>query len=189
MKFPTMPTRESAGIRRAESTSIAKAWCGRRCRRRAFSPASTAASARRFHRARKPISGKHAAKDGPSFRLPGPTFKSDPSVKSDNNYYMFIDKYNSLGLGKDEVIVDGANSDSLIAFNQDTKEWIRMRVPYRMGFFSRFFDARIDDPNAGWKGRGAFAANETRGSWLTEGGKALRANCTISKFGRYPLAR
>jgi hypothetical protein len=33
------------------------------------------------------------------------------------------------GLGKNVVIIDGANSDSLIAFQQDTKKWIRMTVP------------------------------------------------------------
>ena len=47
---------------------------------------------------------------------------------------------------------------------------MRIRVPYPMGFFSRFFDARIDNPNTGWKGRGLWAANQQRGSQLTEGG-------------------
>lgn len=135
------------------------------------------------------VTGKTCREGWSFFPIPGPTFKSDPTVKSDNNYYIFIDKYNSLGLGKNEVIVDGANSDSLIAFNQDTKEWVRMRVPYRMGFFSRFFDARIDDPNAGWKGRGAFAANETRGSWLTEGGKGTPSQLYHFQVRPDPLAR
>ncbi len=135
------------------------------------------------------ISGK-ACPEGWTFTpIPGPVFKSDPTIKSDNNYYMFIDKYNSLGLGNDVVIVDGANSDSLIAYKQDTKEWVRMRVPYRMGFFSRFFDARVDDPNAGWKGRGAYAANQTRGSWLTEGGKGTPSQLYHFQVRPDPLAR
>ena len=32
-----------------------------------------------------------------------------------------------------------------------------LRVPYPMGFHSRGMDGRIDDPNAGWKGRGIYA--------------------------------
>jgi len=120
--------------------------------------------------------------------IPGPHFKSDPRVLSDNTYYMFIDKYNALGLGNNVVIVDGANSDSLMAYEQDTKQWVRLRVPYRMGFFSRFFDARIDDANSGWKGRGAYASNETRGSWLTEGGKGTPSQVYHFQVRPSPLA-
>jgi len=67
------------------------------------------------------------------------------------------------------VILDGTTSDSLIAYQQDTKTWVRLTEPYPMGMFSRFFDARIDDPKGGWKGRGIYSANESRGTELTEG--------------------
>jgi len=135
------------------------------------------------------ISGKACKEAWSLYPIPGPTFQNDSHVKSDNNYYMFIDKYNALGLGKDEVIADGANSDSLIGFNQETKQWTRMRVPYRMGFFSRFFDTRIDNANGGWKGRGAYASNETRGSWLTEGGKGTPSQLYHFQVRPDPLAR
>jgi hypothetical protein len=136
------------------------------------------------------ISGKACREGWTSFtHVPGPTFQTDPNITSDNTYYMFIDKYNSLGLGKDVVIIDGANSDSLIAYQQDTKQWIRLRVPYRMGFFSRFFDARVDDPNAGWKGKGAYSANMTRGSWLTEGGKGTPSQLYHFQIRPDPLAK
>ena len=131
------------------------------------------------------ISGKACKEAWSLYPIPGPTFQNDSHVKSDNNYYMFIDKYNALGLGKDEVIADGANSDSLIGFNQETKQWTRMRVPYRMGFFSRFFDTRIDNANGGWKGRGAYASNETRGSWLTEGGKGTPSQLWMWEYWRH----
>jgi hypothetical protein len=123
------------------------------------------------------------------YPIPGPKFKSDPTVQADYNYYMYIDRNNSLGLGKNVVIVDGADSDSLIAFEQDTKQFVRMTVPYRMGFFSRFLDARLDDSKAGWKGRGAWAANETRGSWLTEGGKGTPSQLYHFQFRPDPLAK
>jgi hypothetical protein len=121
------------------------------------------------------LTGK-ACREGWSFYpVPGPTFKtdpngnSDPNIKADENYYMWVDRDNAAGLGKDVPILDGTTSDSLIAFQPDTQTWVRMTEPYPMGFFSRFFDARIDDPKAGWKGRGIYAANQSRGSQLTEG--------------------
>jgi hypothetical protein len=30
---------------------------------------------------------------------------------------------------------------------------VDLRVPYPLGFFTKLVDGRIDDPNAGWKGR------------------------------------
>ena len=110
-------------------------------------------------------------------------------MKADYNYYMFIDKFNALGLGNDAVVVDGANSDSLVVFQQDTKTWVRMTVPYPMGFFSRFLDARVDDPKAGWKGRGAYAANEMRGSQLTEGGGKMPSQLAHFQIRPDPLAK
>ncbi len=134
-------------------------------------------------------SGKGCREGWTLYPIPGPTFKSDPTVKADYNYYMFIDKYNALGLGNDAVVVDGANSDSLVVFQQDTKTWVRMTVPYPMGFFSRFLDARVDDPKGGWKGRGAYAANEMRGSQLTEGGGKMPSQLAHFQIRPDPLAK
>lgn len=44
-----------------------------------------------------------------------------------------------------------------LVLKPDTKEWLVLRVPYPQGFHSRGMDGRIDDPNAGWKGRGVYA--------------------------------
>ena len=46
-----------------------------------------------------------------------------------------------------------------------------LRVPYPMGLFTRSLEGRIDDPNAGWKGRGLWGANEARVQYLAEGDK------------------
>jgi hypothetical protein len=35
-------------------------------------------------------------------------------------------------------------------------------VPYPMGFYAKGVDGRIDDPNAGWKGRGLWATSGNR---------------------------
>jgi hypothetical protein len=123
------------------------------------------------------------------YPIPGPAFKAEPGVKADLPYSMWLDRFDSLGLGKNIPIVDGADSDSLLAFLPGTKRWVRLQVPYPMGFSSHFFDGRIDDPKAGWKGRGVWAANETTGSQLTEGGKNTPSQLAHFQIRPDPLAK
>jgi hypothetical protein len=51
---------------------------------------------------------------------------------------------------------------------------ILLTVPYPLGFYAKGFDGRIDDPNAGWKGRGLWASSGDRAPWLMERGKGSR---------------
>ena len=46
-----------------------------------------------------------------------------------------------------------------------------LRVPYPMAFFTKNVDGRIDDPHAGWKGRGLWTTSGTRAPFHGEGGK------------------
>ena len=39
---------------------------------------------------------------------------------------------------------------------------VELRVPYPMGFFAKGVDGRIDDPKAGWKGRGLWVTSGNR---------------------------
>jgi len=48
---------------------------------------------------------------------------------------------------------------------------IVLRVPYPLGFYAKGFDGRIDDPKAGWNGRGLWTTSGDRAPWLKEGGK------------------
>ncbi len=41
----------------------------------------------------------------------------------------------------------------------------------RIGFYTKWLDGRIDDPNGGWKGRGLWATVSTRAPFHMEGGK------------------
>ena len=50
-------------------------------------------------------------------------------------------------------------------------EWVRMRVPYPMGFYTKWMDGRIDDPDAGWKGRGIWATFSSRTPFHMETGE------------------
>ena len=47
-------------------------------------------------------------------------------------------------------------------------------------FFARGLDGRIDDPNAGWKGRGVWATYGAAATWHIEGGKGVKPG--IVKF-------
>ena len=56
-----------------------------------------------------------------------------------------------------------------------TPRWmISLRVPYPLGFYAKGLDGRIDDPNAGWKGRGLWTSSGDRTPWLIEGGKGRK---------------
>ena len=53
-------------------------------------------------------------------------------------------------------------------FDPATEEFTKLRIPYPLGTFTRGLDGRIDDPGAGWKGRGLWVSNNTDGLLHTE---------------------
>lgn len=73
---------------------------------------------------------------------------------ADFHYLIFVDQHNASGLGENTVFLTGTGSDSLIAFNQTTKKFSIIRIPYPLVAYMRGLDGRIDDASAGWKGRG-----------------------------------
>ena len=97
------------------------------------------------------------------WRTPGPGFaglsQDAPEGTTDMHYYLWVDQFNALGLGNDVVIVNGTNSDSLIAFNPADESFTVIRIPYPMNTYTRGLDGRIDDAGRGWKGRGLWFTN------------------------------
>ena len=67
--------------------------------------------------------------------------------------------------------------------------WVVLRVPYPMGFYAKWLDGRIDDPNAGWKGRGLWASISTRAPFHMEGGKGNTSKAIHFQLRPDPLAR
>ena len=65
---------------------------------------------------------------------------------------------------------------------------VMLRVPYPTGFFAKGLDGRIDDPNAGWKGRGLWSTNGDRTPWLMEGGKGSKPRAVHIQVRPDPLA-
>ena len=114
--------------------------------------------------------GRHCLEGWTLYPLPAPVFKGTDK-RVDFYYYNYVDQFDTLGLGPDTPIATGTGSDSLIALKTDTKEPVFMRVPYPIGaFHPRGMDGRIDDPNAGWKGRGIYSASAQDTVWHAEDG-------------------
>ena len=65
---------------------------------------------------------------------------------------------------------------------------VTMRVPYPLGFYQRGLDGRIDDPDAGWKGRGLWASNNTSVHRHIEGGLGMTSEVVHFQLRPHPLA-
>jgi hypothetical protein len=122
------------------------------------------------------------------YPVPGPKFKGS-DIPSDFFYMNWVDRFNTFGLGPNISIVTGTNSDSIIVFEPKTKKFLTLRVPYPLGFYTRYVDGRIDDPSAGWKGRGLWSSNDTRVSWHNEGGKGTTSYAVHFQLRPDPLAQ
>jgi len=102
------------------------------------------------------------------------------SGSAEASYYTWVDQFDVLGLGRDIPINTGNGSEGLLALKDG--EWIILRVPYPLGFYTKWMDGRIDNPNEGWKGRGVWATHSTRAPFHLEGGKG-----TTSKVVKFQL--
>ena len=134
------------------------------------------------------VTSQHCQEGWTLYEAPGPDLKGT-DVNADFYYYNWVDNFNTLGLGENIPIATGSGSDSLKALIPDTGEWVTMRVPYPLGFYSRGLDGRIDDPDAGWKGRAVWANYGTNFLWHTEGGKGTKSKMLKFQIRPDPLAQ
>ncbi len=104
------------------------------------------------------------------YAFPGPNYKGAvDSASADSAYYNFVDRFDLLGLGRNVPLATGNESEGLLALVDG--KFLTFRVPYPMGFYGKGLDGRIDDPNAGWKGKGIYGTVATRAPFHMEGGK------------------
>ena len=123
------------------------------------------------------------------YQLPGPRLNgAGDGENADFAYFDWVDQFNVFGLGKNVPMAPGTNSDSLLVLQPDTGKWLVFRVPYPLGFYSRGIDGRIDDPKAGWKGRGLWANSSDVPVWHQEGGKEARTFLVHFQLRPDPLA-
>ena len=133
--------------------------------------------------------GRHCPEGWRLYPTPGPTMKgTTPPIRADYHYYSWVDQFDTLGLGENIPIANGSNSDSLLALMPDTGEWVVLRVPYPRGAFTRGLDGRIDDPDAGWKGRGVWATYGAAATWHIEGGQGVKPGLLRFQIRPNPLA-
>jgi hypothetical protein len=130
--------------------------------------------------------GDHCPEGWSFYKYPGPGFEGIGDNSAESSYYSWVDQHNTFGLGNDVPMSTGNLNDGLIAYKDG--QMVVLRVPYPMGFYAKGFDGRIDDPRAGWKGRGLWAANGDRTPWLIEGGKGTRPFAAHFQLRPDPLA-
>jgi hypothetical protein len=131
--------------------------------------------------------GKHCPEGWTLYKMPGPQFKGlDPSGSANHAYYIWVDRYNTLGLGTNVPIASTNGGESLLAVVDG--KMVDLRVPYPLGFFTKLVDGRIDDPNAGWKGKGLWTMSGTRTVFHNEGGTQNRPKVYKMQIRPDPLA-
>jgi hypothetical protein len=131
--------------------------------------------------------GGHCPEGWSFYQYPGPGFEGLGENSAESSYYTWVDQHNTFGLG-DNIPMSTANlNDGFVALKDG--KMITIRIPYPMGFYAKGFDGRIDDPNAGWKGRGLWSTNGDRTPWLMEGGKGSKPRAVHIQMRPDPLAR
>jgi hypothetical protein len=131
--------------------------------------------------------GDHCPEGWSFYQYPGPGFKGIGENSAESSYYTWVDQHNTFGLGEDIPMSTGNLNDGLIAMKDG--KMIVLRVPYPLGFYAKGFDGRIDDPKAGWKGRGLWTTSGDRAPWLKEGGKGSKPIVVQFQLRPDPLAK
>jgi hypothetical protein len=132
--------------------------------------------------------GQHCPEGWTLYPEPAPQLKNvTESGSAESSYFTWVDQFNTLGLGENVPINTGNGSEGLLALKDG--EWVVMRVPYPLGFYTKWMDGRIDDPDAGWKGRGIWATYSTRAPFHTETGAGTPSKVVHFQMRPDPLAR
>ena len=132
--------------------------------------------------------GQHCPEGWTFYAEPLPQLRgvTDPG-SAEASYYTWVDQFGVFGLGSNVPINTGNGSEGLLVLKDG--KWIVLRVPYLLGFYTKWLDGRIDDPNAGWKGRGLWATVSTRAPFHMEGGKGTTSKVVRFQLRPDPLAK
>jgi len=130
--------------------------------------------------------GDHCREGWSFYKYPGPGFEGLGDNSAESSYYTWVDQHNTFGLGENVPMSTANLNDGLVALRDG--QMIVLRLPYPMGLYTKGFDGRIDDPNAGWKGRGLWTSSGDRTPWLREGGKGSKPMAVHFQLRPDPLA-
>jgi hypothetical protein len=132
--------------------------------------------------------GPHCPEGWMLYPFPGPQMQNvKESGSAEASYYTWVDQFDTFGLGKNVPIATGNANEGLLAFVNGT--FVVLRVPYPMGYYTKWVDGRIDDPAAGWKGKGLWTTVSTRAPFHMEGGKGTTSKVVRFQLRPDPLAR
>ena len=131
--------------------------------------------------------GNHCPEGWSFYRYPGPGFVDRPEESVESSYYSWVDQHNTSGLGANVPMSTANLFDGVHALVNG--DMVTLRIPYPLGFYSKGFEGRIDDPNAGWKGRGLWVPSGDRTPWLKEGGKGTKPLVVHFQVRPDPLAK
>jgi hypothetical protein len=132
--------------------------------------------------------GQHCPEGWTLYPEPLPQMKgvSDPG-SAEGSYYTWVDQFDTLGLGRNTPINTGNLSEGLLALKDG--KWVILRVPYPLGFYTKWLDGRIDNPKTGWKGRGLWSTISTRAPFHMETGKGTTSKVYKLQLRPDPLAK
>jgi hypothetical protein len=132
--------------------------------------------------------GQHCPEGWTLYTEPLPQFRGVQDGGSvEGSYYTWVDQFGALGLGENVPINTGNASEGLLALKDG--KWVVLRVPYPLGFYTKWMDGRIDDPSAGWKGRGLWATISTRTPFHMETGKGTTSKVYHVQLRPDPLSK
>ena len=132
--------------------------------------------------------GQHCPEGWTLYPEPLPQFKGvTDSGSVEASYYTWVDQFDTLGLGRNVPINTGNAAEGLLVLKDG--KWIVLRVPYPTGYYTKWLDGRIDDPNAGWKGRGLWSTVSTRTPFHMETGKGTTSKVIKFQWRPDPLAK
>jgi len=132
--------------------------------------------------------GQHCPEGWTLYAEPLPQMKGvTDNGSAEGSYYTWVDWFDTLGLGTNVPINTGNASEGLLVLKDG--KWVVLRVPYPMGYYTKWMDGRIDDPKGGWKGRGLWTTVSTRAPFHMEGGKGTSSKIVRFQMRPDPLAK
>ena len=132
--------------------------------------------------------GQHCPEGWTLYPQPLPQFKGlHDNGSAEGSYFAWVDQFDSLGLGTNTPIATGNQSDAFLALKDG--KWVVLRVPYPMGFYTKWMDGRIDNPNGGWKGRGLWSTVSSRVPFHMETGRGTPPIAMHFQVRPDPLAK
>jgi hypothetical protein len=132
--------------------------------------------------------GNHCPEGWTFYTEPVPQLKGvTDSGSAEASYYTWVDQFGTLGLGQNVPINTGNAAEALLALKDG--KLVSLRVPYPMGFYTKWMDGRIDDEKAGWKGRGIWTTISTRTPFHMETGRGTTSKVIKFQMRPDPLAK